>query len=55
MTIITRSEIEAVQLLTRAGEIPLTTEPIDWHKEADQIILLAERIKAERLTAAIGW
>ena len=49
--IVTYSEIVAYQLLR--GEKSLTTEVIDYHKAADQIILLAEKIKAERATVAM--
>ena len=51
--VITYAEMEAVQLLRDASRIPVTTAPVDYHKEADKIILLAERIKAQRATAAI--
>ena len=50
---ITYAEIMAVRLLMRAGEIPITTEPINYHKQADKIILLTEEIKAERMTASM--
>jgi hypothetical protein len=46
-------EIEAVQLLIRAGEIERSTRPFNWHEKADIIILLAEKIKAERQTASM--
>jgi len=49
--IVTYSEIVAHQLLHSVK--PLTTEVIDYHKAADQIILLAEKIKAERATMAM--
>jgi hypothetical protein len=44
----TQSEIEAWKLLMRAGEIPLSTDSIDYHVAGNRIIYLAERIKAER-------
>jgi len=49
--IVTYSEIVAYQLLR--GEKSLTTEFVDYHKSADRIILLAEKIKAERATIAM--
>lgn len=51
--IITQSELTAVSLLMDAGRIGITTEPINYHQKADEIIMLAEKIKAERLTASM--
>ena len=44
----TQAEVEAWKLLMRAGEIPLSTDSIDYHTAGNRIIYLAERIKAER-------
>jgi hypothetical protein len=51
--IATWAELEAVRLLIRAGEIAMSSEVINYNKEADRIILLAEKIKAERATVAM--
>lgn len=49
---ITWSEYEAYQILGTAGRIAWfnANSTINIHKEADKIIELAERIKAERAT-----
>ena len=49
--IITESEFNAYLLLNR--DCALTTDYINIHKEADKIIILAEKIKAERATIAM--
>lgn len=51
------AEIEAVNLLIKAGEVPdaYTTKLLNYQKLADRIILLAEKIKAERLSAGVNY
>lgn len=52
--IYTFSELRAFNLLIRAGEVPgisVSDTSFNIHEYADQIIILAEKIKAERLTA----
>ena len=51
--IVTKSELTAVRFLMAANEIPMSTEPLNYHKEADKIIMLAESIKVERQTASM--
>lgn len=53
-TIITKSEIQAYNLLVKAGDMCLSTwETDNIKKAAAKIIALAEAIKAERLDAAM--
>lgn len=51
--IYTRSELEASLIMQRATRRSLTTEDARIREDADYIIVLAERIKAERLTAGM--
>ena len=44
--IATKSELEASMLIHKYESID--TEPIDFHSDGDKIIMLAEKIKAER-------
>jgi len=48
---ITYSELYAYSLLTRGHE--LNTDPVNYHSYGDKIILLAEKIKAERAVATM--
>jgi hypothetical protein len=50
MPIFTRSELEAYAVL---HGISGTTDLIDFHKAGNEIILLAERIKADRAISAM--
>ncbi len=47
------AEFEALSLLEAAGVFYLTTGPCRAREAAEKIILLAERIKAQRAVAAI--
>ncbi len=49
--VFTKSEIEAAMLISR-NEI-LSNHCIDIHEYADKVILLAEKIKAERAVIAM--
>lgn len=52
--IMTMSEIKAYQIMTK-GNIAVSTEvtPDEIREKADELILLAEKIKAERLSSAM--
>lgn len=51
------AELEAYGILLRAGQTSMVTSSINGHDDireaADKIILLAEKIKAQRLTASM--
>jgi len=50
---ITFHEIAAFKIMNRDAWIKTSTTAGDYHKAADDIILLAEKIKAERATVAM--
>lgn len=52
---ITITEIKAFQIMYKAGLVDNTTNTngADYHKAADDLILIAEKIKAERMTASM--
>ena len=55
MSIYVEAEFEAYQILFKAGLLSSSNEPIDLHKCGDMIILLAEKIKAQRSTVPLEY
>jgi hypothetical protein len=53
MKITTWADIEAENLLIKAGVVPMTTKQHSPTQSGNYIIALAEKIKAQRLTLAI--
>ena len=52
--IFTRAELKASRMVQRTDGYTTDTSIRDIHADADEIIMLAAKIKAERATAAMG-